>query len=1044
MNRAAVVIAALCSLSAGCHEKKDTGTVAVWPRTVEARLTGMQWQPCEGPECGQSSVDEESCPEILSTHAEALQVLVSQRHCTDNAIARLQAFAAVDPGALSDVAAAYYLRAWREDHLSDLLAALETAQRAVDAMPENPAAQFNLALIQESVGLYDAAIATWEALVRNDPSAWAGEARQHLAHLRIPDAAVQWRANVAQLQPALKRGDRATVRKLIADFPTPAMEYFEQTVLPQNDSIAANTLASELSARLGGTRYPLDAVAAMPRAQAGQTALANAKYAEAAALLRQAGSPLHIVAGIEHALSFRFDSSDTSERAIALLEPLEAEARKRHYEHLLARIRSTRGYLQYRRGQFLDSMRDYRSALDTFSKFDDIEKIASIHRSNNGNYRLLGQPELAWREGLQAARYLPRTVNLRRRHVILGEMAEAALALGYRRAALMYQEAAYRQLQRNLLEIPPDRVEEIRRAQQQIGVALRVRAGIELQLGSIADATADLDEAFRLIGQRDAAQNLLQARTRELRGEVLLQTNPRGAMEEFTTALGLVPGGELRSFRADIHAQRAEGARLSGQTEEEERDLQAALSELREEETQLLHERKRGEGEAYWSAYFARSDATYDRLIRHFGESGRWENAFNVDERSRAFEPLNLILRLDSTPASFRKLVPGGEAMGLAAIQKSLPPGVVLLQYSVLADGTYTWVVSNEGVRHIRQRATADNVKAWSRAIQQAVRGRDEKSLQRTLARVHDELFAKPLNDIGRPARIVIVPDGGMHGLPFAALYDSRTRQYLVERAPLESAGSATLYIYSLLRDREMQSRRPSTLLIGNPAFEATDFAQGLKPLPHAQKEVGQIQELYRNADVRIGAEATVAEFLARARNKTVIHFAGHSIVNEREPWNSMLLFAGNDGAITAAELLKQLDLEQTRLFVLSACSSAGGHPVGPEGVAPLVRPLITAGVPAVMGTLWDVEDATAEPLSVSFHRHYEQGSDAAMALQAAQRELLRNGNRGLRSILAWAPFQVIGHGSSPFGSTQRLDGGTHLGLHRTHSLHRDDGLHPR
>ena len=545
-------------------------------------------------------------------------------------------------------------------------------------------------------------------------------------------------------------------------------------------------------------------------------------------------------------------------------------------------------------------------------------------------------------------------------------------------------------------------MDDIRKAQQQIGIALRSRAGIELQLGAIADATSDLDEAFRLIGARDATRNLLQARTHEFRGEVLLHTNPRGAMEEFTTALGLVPGTELRAFRADLYAERAEGARLAGQTGDEERDLQAALRELREEETQLLNERKRGEGEAYWSAYFARSDQTYDRLIRHFGESGRWENAFNIDERSRAFEPLNLILRLDSTPAAFRALVPGGEAMGLAAIQKSLPPGVVLLQYSVLGDGTYTWVVSNEGVRYLRQRATAANVNGWSRAIQQAVRRRDEKSLQRSLARVHDELFAKPLEAIRNPARIVIVPDGGMHGLPFAAMYDSGTRQYLVERAPLEIAGSATLYIYSLLRDRAMRSSRSrSVLLIGNPAFVATDFAQGLKPLPHAQEEVGQIRAFYRNAEVRTGAEATVEEFLARARNKTIIHFAGHSIVNEREPWNSMLLFAGNNGAITAAELLKQLNLEQTRLFVLSACSSAGGHPVGPEGVSPLVRPLITAGVPAVMGTLWDVEDATAEPLSVSFHRHYEQGSDAAMALQAAQRELLRDGNRGLRSVLA-------------------------------------------
>jgi len=76
-------------------------------------------------------------------------------------------------------------------------------------------------------------------------------------------------------------------------------------------------------------------------------------------------------------------------------------------------------------------------------------------------------------------------------------------------------------------------------------------------------------------------------------------------------------------------------------------------------------------------------------------------------------------------------------------------------------------------------------------------------------------------------------------------------------------------------------------------------------------------------------------------------------------------------------------------------------------------------GVPAVIGTLWDVNDATAEPLLVSFHQHYREGDDAAVALQKAQIELLRRDSSGLQSVLAWAPFQVIGHSSSPFAATR-------------------------
>ena len=80
-------------------------------------------------------------------------------------------------------------------------------------------------------------------------------------------------------------------------------------------------------------------------------------------------------------------------------------------------------------------------------------------------------------------------------------------------------------------------------------------------------------------------------------------------------------------------------------------------------------------------------------------------------------------------------------------------------------------------------------------------------------------------------------------------------------------------------------------------------------------------------------------------------------------------------------------------------------------------RDLSVTGVPAVVGSLWDVEDATAKELLVSFHRLYGQkGLDAAAAMQAAQLEMLRrNTKRGDRPVWVWAPFEVIGYASVLF-----------------------------
>jgi CHAT domain-containing protein len=200
---------------------------------------------------------------------------------------------------------------------------------------------------------------------------------------------------------------------------------------------------------------------------------------------------------------------------------------------------------------------------------------------------------------------------------------------------------------------------------------------------------------------------------------------------------------------------------------------------------------------------------------------------------------------------------------------------------------------------------------------------------------------------------------------------------------------------------------------------------------------------------ILVDQHATVGAFLESAPHYDIIHFAGHAVVVPRKPSSSFLVLAQSperSGMIDAEELLTSLKFSHTRLVVLSTCSSAGGLPVGPEGVAPLVRAFLGAGVPTVVGSLWPVKDATTETLMVSFHRHYAESGDAAKALQLAQIEALKNINHqpGLTSVLAWAPFQVIGASSSPFAARAPSHGGTSLGFHSSHSLQRSDRLRPQ
>jgi CHAT domain-containing protein len=687
------------------------------------------------------------------------------------------------------------------------------------------------------------------------------------------------------------------------------------------------------------------------------------------------------------------------------LESIEREANARGYGHLLAIIHGTRAWFLTFRSRYPEALTESNAALTDYERLHDQEATLDARMRRIGVFRITGQTETAWSEALWCVRRASDMVEEQTRHIVFGEAAAAAVALGHEKIGLRYQNTAIALIRKALQEQP------VKHFKVNLGIALRARAGIFARLGQYHLAANDIDEAIQqeVPGIDETVRRILQARLYEVRGQA--EPNPARAIADFTNAFEKT-SPEYRTYRAAILVERAKAERTLGRDREANDDLKASLAELHDEEKAILEHRERGNAEDLWSSYFSRFQETYRILIQQEIEQDHqpWE-AFAHAERARAFETLDLILHLDAVPQAFRDL----------DIQRQLPRGVLLLEYCVLDDRTYTWIVSRDRKDVVRQAVPRRQIVRWSAELQRAARERNAGAFQRALYAPFEQLLAVPLARYGTtPKQLVIVPDGAMHGLPFAALRDLGTRHYLIQDMPVAIAGSARLYLFSLLRDHALASET-KLLLIGDPAF---DPKRGLPRLPRANDELQQIYAMYApNAQIRVGAEATIPTFLDLARRSAIIHVVTHGIVDPRTPSHSALLFAPSDkssGLLDAQALLTKLHLDRTRLVVLSACSSAGGLPVGPEGLAPLVRPLIAGGVPAVLGSLWDVDDATAAQLLVSFHRHYREGLDTAAALQAAQRDLLQSRNAGLRSALAWAPFQVIGYGSSPFKKKEK------------------------
>jgi CHAT domain-containing protein len=265
--------------------------------------------------------------------------------------------------------------------------------------------------------------------------------------------------------------------------------------------------------------------------------------------------------------------------------------------------------------------------------------------------------------------------------------------------------------------------------------------------------------------------------------------------------------------------------------------------------------------------------------------------------------------------------------------------------------------------------------------------------------------------------RVVIVPDGALHYVPFAALLP----EHEVVTAP-------SLGVLAALRARAREARGEGLALIGDPVLGASDprlEVRGaetsdlrLPRLTFAGAELDAIAELVPASErvVRRGFEATRAWVLdGGLASRRLVHFATHGVLDAEEPARSGLVLSEVDAAGRPLEgFLNLADVYGLRLsadvVTLSACETALGKEVRGEGLVGLTRGLLHAGARQVVASLWKVHDQATRELMVRFYRGLlERGRAPAAALRAAQRALA-NSER-FSAPYYWAGFVLQGDG---------------------------------
>jgi CHAT domain-containing protein len=89
---------------------------------------------------------------------------------------------------------------------------------------------------------------------------------------------------------------------------------------------------------------------------------------------------------------------------------------------------------------------------------------------------------------------------------------------------------------------------------------------------------------------------------------------------------------------------------------------------------------------------------------------------------------------------------------------------------------------------------------------------------------------------------------------------------------------------------------------------------------------------------------------------------------------------------LTMAEIISKMDLSAARLVALSACETGLTDMIQPDEFLGLPAGFLQAGAPAVVSSLWAVDDlSTALLIGEFYRRHLSEGQEPAKALRGAQ-----------------------------------------------------------
>ncbi len=703
------------------------------------------------------------------------------------------------------------------------------------------------------------------------------------------------------------------------------------------------------------------------------------------------------------------------------------------------------GALELARGNKEEALQDFKLAREKWRGQSDTAGEALA--LNN-----LGVTESELGNHQRALTYLEQALALRKKSGRRRETAATLLNLGLIRLATGEMQSALNTLEKAL---PLAQAAGDRNSQ---ALALHALARIEHQAGNSADARKHIEQSLALI-----ESNRQKLEMQELRASYLASVQE---YYEFYVDLLMAAGKRRENQGAGLQASERARARVLLEM------LQEARADLRGNASpDLLVEERRLQSRI--NATLGRQLLALDRSDDQQALRLRQELDELVTQQQR------LRTEIRRTSPRYAALTQPQPVSVHEIQQEALDADTVLLEYALGAERSYLWVLTHNNIfsyplparteieqlaRNFHGLLASDPTKTrpgqvFGQASQpqpissEMLQHRQDELLQHGL--LLSKLLLAPAAAHLAGKRLLIVPDGALHYLPFAALPElrdgkspSRAITPLIAGHEIITLPSATTLV-SLRRELAKRVPAPRNIaLIADAVFDPRDSriktsaraasgnnpspqpsnrsrvlaqaansfgAPSLARLPFTRQEAERIYKLASppsrqwldfDASRAIATNPQLGEY-------RIVHFATHGFLNAFRPELSGLVLSlvtpqgqAQDGFLLSTELFSLKF--PAELVVLSACETALGKEVRGEGIVGLTRGMMYAGAKRVLVSLWSVSDsATAELMEKFYEQMFKEGLKPAAAFRLAQLALAKDPRR--QDPYYWAGFTLQG-----------------------------------